>query len=361
MTFYQELQLNQAGSKARVKSSRGVRERWTHIGIYGLKIALTLAFCVAFVAAYRMLFGSENSIVGVVVLLCVMVFRQADLGVGLKESAGLFALFFAVMMVGPHAANQAGPVIGLGINLMSLLVIMVLGCHDPAMSNQSTLVLGYLLLYGYDVSGGSLRLRVLGLALGCALTVLVFWKNHRGRTWEKHVWDILAGFRPTALNGRWQLSLALCVSLVLCISELCGMPKAMWAGIAAMSATVPEMHQMKKRVWGRVIGNIGGSLCFLLLFCLLPPSAYAYIGILGGIGVGLSVRYGWQAVFNTFGALAVAEEVFGLLPAIHLRVLQNVFGAAFALVFCLALHELSRRWPVMQTVETAQTEDGEGA
>ena len=29
--------------------------------------------------------------------------------------------------------------------------------------------------------------------------------------------------------------------------------------------------------------------------------SYAYIGILGGIGVGFSAQYGWQAVFNTFG------------------------------------------------------------
>ena len=39
----------------------------------------------------------------------------------------------------------------------------------------------------------------------------------------------------------------------------------------------------------------------------------AYIGILGGIGVGFSAQYGWQAVFNTFGALAIAAETYGCL------------------------------------------------
>ena len=39
---------------------------------------------------------------------------------------------------------------------------MLLGCHNPFMFNQSTLVLGYLLLYGYDVSGRSYVMRLAG-------------------------------------------------------------------------------------------------------------------------------------------------------------------------------------------------------
>ena len=70
----------------------------------------------------------------------------------------------------------------------------------------------------------------------------------------------------------------------------------------------------------------------------LPSSIYAYIGILGGIGVGFSAKYGWQAVFNTFGALAIAAESYGLKGAVSLRVIQNVFGVVFALVFCAVFY-----------------------
>ena len=65
---------------------------------------------------------------------------------------------------------------------------------------------------------------------------------------------------------------------------------------------------------------------------------YAYIGILGGIGVGFSAQYGWQAVFNTFGALAIATETYGLQGAVSLRVIQNVFGVVFALAFCVIFY-----------------------
>ena len=67
-------------------------------------------------------------------------------------------------------------------------------------------------------------------------------------------------------------------------------------------------------------------------------SIYAYIGILGGIGVGFSAQYGWQAVFNTFGALAIAAETYGLQGAVGLRVSQNVFGVVFALAFCVIFY-----------------------
>ena len=55
-----------------------------------------------------------------------------------------------------------------------------------------------------------------------------------------------------------------------------------------------------------------------------PSSIYAYIGILGGIGVGFSAQYGWQAVFNTFGALAIAAETYGLQGAVMVIVLVVV-------------------------------------
>ena len=64
MTFYQELQLNQAGSKNLLKKSETVKEKSYHILLYLVKIAVTMAFCFLFVTIFSILFGNENSIVG---------------------------------------------------------------------------------------------------------------------------------------------------------------------------------------------------------------------------------------------------------------------------------------------------------
>ena len=57
----------------------------------------------------------------------------------------------------------------------------------------------------------------------------------------------------------------------------------------------------------------------------------------------LSAKYGWQAVFNTFGALAIAEKLYGLKGAVGLRVAANVFGVVFALLFCAAFYWVMER------------------
>ncbi len=55
MTFYQELQLNQAGSKNLLKKSETVKEKLYHMWVYLVKIAVTMAFCfslLVFLASY---------------------------------------------------------------------------------------------------------------------------------------------------------------------------------------------------------------------------------------------------------------------------------------------------------------------
>ena len=51
MTFYQELQLNQAGSKSLLKNSKTMKEKLYHAFVYMVKIAVTMVFCFAFVTA----------------------------------------------------------------------------------------------------------------------------------------------------------------------------------------------------------------------------------------------------------------------------------------------------------------------
>lgn len=344
MTFYQELQLGQAGSKNLIRACETPRDRLLHTLIYLFKIALTVGFCFCFVTLYSMAFGSANSIVGVVVLLYLLVFRAADLCLHIGQSTALLASFLVLSAAAPHLAHLAGPLPGFFINLASIAFLILFGCHEPRMFNQSTLVLGYLLLYGYDVSGRDFTLRLAGIAFGALLVCTVFFFRHRSRSIPLHIRDIPVAFSLHHPRSRWQLCQIFCVPLVVLLAELAGLPRAMWAGIAAMSVILPVAEDMHYRVRRRVLGNIAGVLCFVILYFLLPPSIYAFIGVIGGIGVGLSAKYGWQAVFNTFGALAIAAEAYGLKAALGLRLLQNVFGVLFALVFCLLFSRMLARF-----------------
>ena len=97
-----------------------------------------------------------------------------------------------------------------------------------------------------------------------------FYGNHRGNAYELCAGDILPAFDLRHPRSKWQLCQIICVPLVLFLAELSGMPRAMWAGIAAMSAILPAMDDMRYRVRWRIIGNIAGVCCFLALYFLLP-------------------------------------------------------------------------------------------
>ena len=82
--------INSAGSKALIRITRDKKERMRHILIYNFKVYLVVAFCFAAVTAVQYDIWNANSIAGVVVLLALLVLRQADFGI--HTSHGLLCI-----------------------------------------------------------------------------------------------------------------------------------------------------------------------------------------------------------------------------------------------------------------------------
>ncbi len=346
MTFYQELQLSSVGSKQLIKNTQDKKEKRRHILIYNFKVYLVMAFCFAFVTIFSQIFGSDNSVAGVTILLAVLVLRQADFGI--RTSHGILSIggIFAILMIGPRLANMLPPFMAFGVNIICILLLMILGCHNVIMSNHSTFVLGYLLLFGYDVSGQSYRLRVIGLLVGMIVCMAIFYKNQKNRLYRRTFLDLFREFDRFSARSRWYIRLTLIVSSAMLIMTLLGLPRAMWAGIACMSVCMPFTEDAKERAKLRGIYNIVGSLIFIALYLVLPESMYPYIGVIGGIGVGYSAGYAWQTVFNTFGALSIAAGMFGMPAAVALRIGANVFGAVYTVVCNQLLARIGKKQAV---------------
>ena len=179
MTFYQELQLSSTGSKQLIKNTTDKKEKRRHILIYNFKVYLVMVFCVAVVSLYSKFIGNDNSVVGVTVLLAVLVLRQADFGIRTTHGLASIAGIYAILMAGPRLANMVSPVPAFFVNVVCIMLLMILGCHNVIMYNLSTFVLGYLLLFGYDVSGHAYILRMEGLLVGMILCMIIFYKNQK--------------------------------------------------------------------------------------------------------------------------------------------------------------------------------------
>ena len=353
MTFYQELQLSSTGSKQLIRNTAEPKEKHRHILIYNFKVYLVMAFCVAVVTLFTRLTGSDNSVVGVTVLLAVLVLRQADFGIRTPHGLLSIAGIFGILMAAPRIANMLSPLPAFAVNAVAILLLMTLGCHNVIMYNHSTFVLGYLLLLGYDVTGAAYIKRVEGLAVGMILCMFVFYKNQKNRPYRRTFPDLFREFDMTSARTRWYLKLTFIVSSAMLIMNLLGLPRAMWAGIACMSVCLPFTDDCVARSGKRWQFNIVGCLLFIVLYLVLPESMYPYIGMIGGIGVGYSAGYAWQTVFNTFGALSIAAGLFGMPAAVALRIGANVFGALYTVVCNKVIDRIAAKFSTYQTTPNA--------
>lgn len=332
MTFYQELQLSSVGSKQLIKNTTDKKEKIRHIIIYNFKVYLVMAFCVALVTLYSKFTGNDNSVVGVTVLLALLVLRQADFGI--KTTHGLISIagIFVILMAGPRFANILPAFGAFVVNVTGIFLLMILGCHNVIMYNHSTFVLGYLLLYGYDVTGKSYQMRVAGLFIGMIVCMAVFYKNQKNRPYRRTFFDLFREFDICSARNIWYVKLTFIVSSAMLIVTLLGLPRAMWAGIACMSVCLPFTQDCAPRAKDRGMFNIVGCALFIVLYLVLPKSMYSMIGIIGGIGVGYSAGYKWQTAFNTFGALAIASSLFGMPMAVALRTGINIAASLYTVV-----------------------------
>lgn len=344
MTFYQELQLSSVGSKQLIHSTEDKKERRRHILIYNFKVYLVMAFCVLIVTLYSKLTGNDNSVVGVTVLLALLVLRQADFGIRTSHGLICIAGIFAILMAGPRLANILPPVGAFFVNAVCIFMLMMLGCHNVIMHNHSTFVLGYLLLYGYDVVGNAYIMRLAGLAFGMIVCMAVFYKNQRKRPYRRSFLDLFREFDINSARNRWYIRLTLVVSSAMLIVSLLGLPRAMWAGIACMSVCLPFSQDCPSRAVDRGLFNIVGCGLFVVLYMILPKSMYSMIGIIGGIGVGYSAGYRWQTAFNTFGALSIASSIFGMPTAVALRIGINAVSSLYTICInkCVEFLHLKR-------------------
>ena len=333
MNFYQELQLNQAGSKSYIASFKNPKDKCKHIAVYLFKIALVVAFCVSFVTLFSVLFGNENSIAGVVVLLCVLSFRYSDLGI--QNSQGTLGILFiyGILAFGPKLSNLAPTGLSFCINLICIFALALIGCHNITMFNHSTFVLSYLLLFGYDVSGKAYQMRLISLLIGAVLTASILYFKHRKVEYKRSFMDLFKEIHLSSSRTRWQICLSVGISSAMLIAALLNVPRVYWIGIAAMSVLIPFRKDVEYRTKHRVLGNILGSAIFFISYLILPEEIRPCLGIIGGIGTGFSASYVWQSAFNAFSAITVAVPTFGLAYAVLLRIFTNVFGSIYMWLF----------------------------
>lgn len=356
MSFYQVMQLGAINLKPLIKNTEDKKLKQKYITAFVLKNILCLLFCIVVVTSFSIIFGNENSIIGVVTVISLLTFRFSNLDFDVKQSA--FTLFgiFCIFMVGPYLASTSTPIVKFVINFISIMAIVILSCHNVVLSNQSILVLSYLLLYGYQVNDINVYInRVCALALGGIIVAGIFYIKQRKVKFENKFSDIIKDVNFSNDRTKWQLKLTLAVCSGILIGDLLNLPRTMWIGFACMSIVQPYKERIDIRCKERVPFAIVGCIMYCILYFIFPKKSIALIGMLGGIMVGFSATYKWQTVFNAFGALSSAVPILGLEIAIIFRIVNNIFGAMYGRLFSKIFDKIEEKITSRSIIEEMTT------
>lgn len=333
VSIYQALQLNASGSKNLIRNGTSPADKIKWSLVYLLKIFLTVLFCFSFVTVFSILFGNDNSIAGVVILLILLLVRQADFGIDIKGSLLAIFLLFSILAFGPWLANRLPSFGAFLVNASCILLIAILACHNIIMYNHFTFVLCYLLLYGYDVTGTAYLIRLAALLTGFFLCAFIFYVKHRRQSFKRGFLHLLEEFDFSSSRTQWQIRISLSTASAMLFGSLLHIPRVMWIGIACMSIMVPLVKDCTYREIRRAPFNAIGCVLFIGLYHILPEELLPFLGILGGIGVGFSASYSFQNIFNALGALMIATDLFGLYYAVLIRIGANLFATLYCILF----------------------------
>ena len=228
------------------------------------------------------------------------------------------------------------PALSIVANFTFALAILVLVANDPPMGNAGLYMFGYLFVSQTPVEGPALAGRVVLAAMLWAVCSAVLVHKHRGKFSDVRLHHLIEGCSLRNATFAWQLRLAAGIAGVLLVGELLGIPRDVWVGYACMSVLLPyqeESGSALRRGAQRFAGVVVGSALFAAFSLLVPAQLRFLFGPVAGICIGFSSKYVVNNALNCFGALLLAEGVYGLAGSAALRVWDNLVGILFAIAF----------------------------
>lgn len=289
-------------------------------------------YCVVFMAVYSTVFGKENSLAGVILLTCSLMYLKADFGLPPSLTALLIPAMLTAIGVLAHLSDLY-PVWAPFISAATIASILYILRGEKTHTLYLPLILGYLMFRGMPVSGEAYGLRILSLfSIGCVIG-LVNWLIMRG---QKPVVSVECSFSLDDPYDQWAVTLTASVVMAVIISNVLGLDKGMWLELAVFSMIQPEEEASRLRIRDRIPGTLIGCLVFYVVFVLLVPEQYMMAALLtaGFLGMFFTNNLA-KASYNTCMALTAAVLLFPIKTAIGLRLLMNVIGLALAMLSTL--------------------------
>lgn len=345
-TFYQLLQMDARGLWAAIHAAPASRDKARLGFAMALRSILLVAFAILFIGVLTQLFGQNNT--GLVVAgFCILLgIKHVPYGFHAADSVIALGLVIGAMILSGTITLVGNSLLSLITNFILVTLILVFVANDPPMGNAGLYIFGYLFVSQTPVTGADLTSRcILGLIIWIICSAVLVHKHH-SKFSDIRLRDLIEDFSLKNPTSIWQLRLAVGVACVLLIGDLLGIPRGVWLGYACMSVLLPygeEKGSSLKRAGLRLSGVVIGSTLFYLFSWFVPTEYRFLFGPLAGICIGFSNKYIVDSALNCFGALLLAESVYGMGGSAILRIWDNLLGVVFAVIFTALFSYLADR------------------
>ena len=149
------------------------------------KTVFFLLLCL-FVGVFSSVFGAENSLVGVMIIVLALMMMQKDLSV--RPGRNLIVLLVSTLSLGVGAfVSLYDPLLGAVVNFTLVFLTAYLTMNDVSTPMHFPFLLGYAFMLSVPVTPEQLPMRILALAVGSVFIVGMNWVfNHKTREKTSH-------------------------------------------------------------------------------------------------------------------------------------------------------------------------------
>lgn len=289
---------------------------------------------IVFISIFSGIFGSNNTLIGVVIITAILMFSSMNLSLEFKDAILGIIVFFSAMGITSYFVKYH-PYIGIVIDFILVFLMTYIFSIDIKKKLYLPFILCYIFLQGSPATDSELPVRVISLFIGGALVAIIYYLTHRKAEEEdrRTIKDMLSNIDIHSLQTNFSLRMAIGITIAIFIGTIFNFTKGMWITSTVLSLTQPYYTDIKEKIGQRLVGTVIGAIIFVILFnFLIPRSLDSIVLLVIGYIYSFIKPYKIQMIFVTLNSLAAAMILFDSTISVPMRIFFVIIGIIIAVL-----------------------------
>lgn len=326
------------------------------------------AMILAFISLFGYVFGVNNNLVGITILIVLLVLMQEDLT---QKPVENFMKLTSINLISGILTYFSSQNIWIGL-VLNFIALSTIGYFFSSRLNKIMVVpfgLHYLFMLYNPVSGIDFNKRLIGLIAGAVLVMIVQFIVHRKNIFQEEellnpgpIDEFNSLYEPVRLFGReyaihsirgaYALRIGLITAITAFIVAFFNLQEGRWVVYTVFALTELYSEDCISRSKQRIQGTILGTLIVLVLFFFIKDtSVRAMIILVGGYLDSYTTNYRDKMICVTISVIASTALVNNTLYAAVNRVGYILVGTALALLVDKLIFQ--KQYKDYETLDTA--------